>query len=129
MDLGLPDLGQPQSSEAPFVQEWELWGEEPTISLCEVRIEYRPGVPREFVDRPTKLAITDTLLDAAVLSRPLPPIHHQSSRLVDLTFYCPPPSHASNPSQKTDPKGPMYPLYLAATFLDAEDCKPQVSLP
>ena len=50
MDLGLPDLGQPQSSEAPFVQEWELWGEESTISLCEVRIEYRPGVPRESSD-------------------------------------------------------------------------------
>ncbi|TBU35719.1 hypothetical protein BD311DRAFT_783359 [Dichomitus squalens] len=107
MDLGLPvDLGQPQPSEAPFVQEWELWGEEPTISLCEVRIEYRPGVP-------------------PVLSRPLPPIHHPSSRLVDLTFYCPPPSHAPNPplsiAPKADPKGPQHPLYLAATFLDADD--------
>ncbi|KAI1794605.1 hypothetical protein LXA43DRAFT_1114337, partial [Ganoderma leucocontextum] len=105
MDLAL-ELVQPQPPELPFVSEWELWGEEPTISLCEVRIEYRAHVPPVF-------------------TRPLPPIHHPSSRLVNLVFYCPPPSHAPNPpmsvAPKADPKGPMYPLYLAATFLDFDD--------
>ena len=48
MDLGLSiDLGQPPS-ESPNITEWELWGEEQVISLCEIRIEARRGVPREF---------------------------------------------------------------------------------
>ena len=47
MDLGLTmDLDQ-SSSEGPFVAEWELWGEEQMISLCEVRIEARKNVPRK----------------------------------------------------------------------------------
>lgn len=45
MDLTL-DQFPPQLPELPFVPEWELWGEEPVISLCEVRIEFRPQVPR-----------------------------------------------------------------------------------
>ncbi len=132
MDLML-DLVQPQPSELPFVPEWELWGEEPVISLCEVRIEFRPHVPRESHDQTVMWTLRPDLgVCAAVLTRPLPPIHHPSSRLVNLTFYCPPPSHAPSPpmsvAPKVDPKGPMYPLYLAATFLDFDDCMFRLSI-
>ena len=45
MDLGLSmDLSQPQPVESPFTAEWEVWGEEQMITLCEVRVEFR-GAP------------------------------------------------------------------------------------
>ncbi len=48
LDLGLSlDMSQPLPPESPFLAEWELWGEESTISLCEVRLVYRIMVPRE----------------------------------------------------------------------------------
>lgn len=57
MDLTL-DLVQPQPSELPFVPEWELWGEEPIISLCEVRIEFRAQIPRMLLRSNSKVALT-----------------------------------------------------------------------
>ncbi|RPD66418.1 hypothetical protein L226DRAFT_530522 [Lentinus tigrinus ALCF2SS1-7] len=109
VNLGLSiDISQPQLLDSQFSHEWELWGEEHTISLCEVRLEYKPG---------TK----------PVLSRPLPPIYHPGS-LVDLVFYCPPPSRSARPSSsgsaKPDSKGPasnVRTLYLAATFFDPDE--------
>lgn len=50
-DLGLPlDVSQTQFLETSHAAEWEVWGEEQKISLCEVRIEYRGGQPRQFPD-------------------------------------------------------------------------------
>ena len=49
VDLGLTmDINQPQLLDSNLSHEWELWGEEQTISLCEIRIEYKPGTKREF---------------------------------------------------------------------------------
>ena len=44
MDLGFP-LNMPShldtvSSEASSSKDWELWGEEPSIELCEVQIHF-----------------------------------------------------------------------------------------
>ncbi|KAI0647318.1 hypothetical protein C8Q79DRAFT_908461 [Trametes meyenii] len=105
MDIGLQlDMSQLPPAESPFLAEWELWGEEPTISLTEVTIQYRFTAP-------------------PILTRPLPPIYHPTSRLVDLVFFCPPP-HINAPNIKSEPKvsgTEAHDLYLAATFLDTAD--------
>ncbi|KAI0807750.1 hypothetical protein C8Q74DRAFT_1379221 [Fomes fomentarius] len=98
-DLGLPlDVSQTQFSETSHAAEWEVWGEEQTILLCEVRIEYRGGQP-------------------PILSHALPPIYHPDSHLVDLVFHCPPPP----PGGKPESKAKVRSLSLVATFYDAED--------
>ncbi|KAI0333503.1 hypothetical protein GY45DRAFT_1319460 [Cubamyces sp. BRFM 1775] len=106
MDLGLSlDMAQPPAPDSPFVSEWELWGEELTINMCEVRLEYRPNV-------------------LPVVTRPLPPLYHPSAQLVDLAFYCPPPNQALSSPAKPNSKGPgtgTRSLYLTATFLDGGD--------
>ncbi|CDO73540.1 hypothetical protein BN946_scf185014.g10 [Trametes cinnabarina] len=103
VDLGLSlDMAQSPPSDAPLVSEWELWGEELTISLCEVRLEYRPGVP-------------------PVMTRPIPPLYHPSAQLADLAFYCPPPTNPIASPSKTDTTARPHTLYLAATFFDIGD--------
>ena len=125
MDLGLSlDMAQPPAPDSPFVSEWELWGEELTISMCEVRLEYRPGVSRKpTICASQTCAHRDVL---AVVTRPLPPLYHPSAQLVDLAFYCPPPNQANSSPAKPNSKGPgtgTRSLYLTATFLDGGDCK------
>ncbi|KAI0819541.1 hypothetical protein BC628DRAFT_1525877 [Trametes gibbosa] len=106
MDIGLSmEVAQPPP-DSPFLAEWELWGEECTISLCEVRVTYRYKIP-------------------PVVTHPLPPIYHRNSRLTDLVFVCPAPSQSDHaPGVKSEPKvsaSETQNLYLAATFLDTED--------
>lgn len=49
MDIGLSmEVAQPPP-DSPFLAEWELWGEECTISLCEVRVTYRYKIPRRLL--------------------------------------------------------------------------------
>lgn len=49
-DLGLSmDITQPNILDSPFVAEWEAWGEEQMISLCEVRVESRLNIPRRCI--------------------------------------------------------------------------------
>ncbi|KAI0372918.1 hypothetical protein BV20DRAFT_1014123 [Pilatotrama ljubarskyi] len=109
LDISLSlDMAQPPPPESPFLAEWELWGEELVVSLCEVRLEWRHAVP-------------------PVTSRPLPPIYHPSSQLVDLVFFCPPVPHPqASAASDTKPKpeassNDASRLYLAATFLDTGD--------
>ncbi|KAI0636718.1 hypothetical protein C8Q77DRAFT_1051073 [Trametes polyzona] len=109
MDLGLAlDITQPSSSQSPFLAEWESWGEESTISLCEVRLMYRVRIP-------------------PLVTRPLTPIYHPNARLADLVFFCPPPPPPNPPpppGTKPDSKGSnssTQTLYLAATFFDVGD--------
>ncbi|KAI0748585.1 hypothetical protein C8Q80DRAFT_1103764 [Daedaleopsis nitida] len=105
VDLGLTmDLSQPNPIDSPFVAEWEAWGEEQMISLCEVRVESRLNIP-------------------PVMSRPLPPIYHQSP-LIDMAFYCPYPHHSHPSPTKPESKNSashVRSLYLAATFFDPDD--------
>ncbi|KAH9857142.1 hypothetical protein C2E23DRAFT_375639 [Lenzites betulinus] len=104
LDLGLSiDVTQPPP-DSPFLAEWELWGEECTISLCEVHVTYRYKIP-------------------PVVTHPLPPIYHRSSRLTDLVFFCPASSHANQtPGVKPEPNtAGTQNLYLTATFLDTGD--------
>ncbi|KAI9057915.1 hypothetical protein FKP32DRAFT_1582820 [Trametes sanguinea] len=103
MDLGLSlDITQPPPPDTPFTSEWELWGEELTVSLSEVRLEYRPGIP-------------------PVMTRSLPPLYHPSAELVHLAFYCPPPTPSTASPSKSGPSIEPHTLYLAATFLDSGD--------
>ncbi|KAI8989685.1 hypothetical protein BD414DRAFT_484925 [Trametes punicea] len=104
MDLGISlDMSQPTlPSDTSLLAEWELWGEEPTISLCEVRLEHRPAVP-------------------PVMTRPLGPLCRPSAQLVDLVFFCPPPAPVTASPTKPGPGQEAHTLYLAATFLDSGD--------
>ncbi|EIW60130.1 uncharacterized protein TRAVEDRAFT_120124 [Trametes versicolor FP-101664 SS1] len=109
LDLGLSlDMSQPPPPESPFLAEWELWGEESTISLCEVLLVYRIMIP-------------------PLRTRPLPPIYHPNARLADLTFFCPTPPHINLPpptGTKPEMKPPgagVHNLYLVASFLDTGD--------
>ena len=112
MDLGLSMDLTPPHPESAASAEWEMWGEEPTILICEVSIETRRGPTRERASAMLKMKWLKHCL--AVLTRPLPGISHPCSRLVDMSFYCPPPP-------APDAKEP-HTLHLVATFSEPDDC-------
>ncbi|KAJ7774920.1 hypothetical protein B0H16DRAFT_1362208 [Mycena metata] len=70
MDLTLPLNLEIPSSEPDLVIEWDTWGEESSIELCEVRLDF----------------------DGMVLSTtPLSPVHGSELGLTNLTFVSTPP--------------------------------------
>ncbi|PCH37980.1 hypothetical protein WOLCODRAFT_64515 [Wolfiporia cocos MD-104 SS10] len=103
MDLHM-SIGMP--SEAPFSPEWESWGEETTINVCEINVSWKNGW-------------------CAVVSRPISQIHDASGHLTDLLFVTLPPSIPSAPSTPRSPrKGANVDTtarYLIASFLDFGD--------
>ncbi|KZT70141.1 hypothetical protein DAEQUDRAFT_810869 [Daedalea quercina L-15889] len=72
MPLDINDVGP--SYEVPLTPEWDLWGEDSMINLCEVRMSMK-------------------LVMKGVLARPLPPIPCPSHHLTDLQFISVPPSN------------------------------------
>ncbi|KAH9945890.1 uncharacterized protein BXZ73DRAFT_86136 [Epithele typhae] len=95
MDLSIGmDISQPPTESSPY-PEWDLWGEEQTISICEVRIEYRATLP------------------VTVMTRPLTSIAHPGARLADLVFCCS-PIPQSQPESRPN-------LTLVATYYDVGD--------
>ncbi|OBZ75805.1 hypothetical protein A0H81_04305 [Grifola frondosa] len=102
------DMSNPSTpSENVFTTEWELWGEEPTIHVCEVQLDPREGIP--------------------IVTRPLSPLSPGSTHLAELSFFCQPPlrSPGSNSKgMKKDSKEASIDkggLYLIAGFLDPGD--------
>ncbi|KAJ7940556.1 hypothetical protein B0H13DRAFT_1938690 [Mycena leptocephala] len=94
MNLTLPLTLEMPSSEPELAIEWETWGEDSSIELCEVRLDF----------------------DGMVISTvPLPALHGFELGLTNLTFI-PSPPHAQDvigSSQEI--------LYLAASYLDFGD--------
>ncbi|KIK08291.1 hypothetical protein K443DRAFT_672780 [Laccaria amethystina LaAM-08-1] len=77
---------------ADLCNDWETWGEESSIELCEVQIEFNGTT-------------------MALATRPLSPPDQSDGKLSSLTF-------VAAPSEGAEEKGK---LYLAATYLDFED--------
>ncbi|KAL4251734.1 hypothetical protein ABKN59_004474 [Abortiporus biennis] len=114
MGLGLapnfPDMSS--TSEDVLFDEWESWGDESTIDLCEVAID------------------TNGVL-MIVRTKPLPSIFQSGSCLTDLSFFSIPPELPvlASPTATKDPRrqnkeSPFEKkgqLYLTASFIDCED--------
>ncbi|TFY63286.1 hypothetical protein EVJ58_g3346 [Rhodofomes roseus] len=82
MPLDINDVGP--SYEVPLTPEWDLWGEDSMINVCEVRLSMK-------------------VTSRAILTRPLSPIPCPNHHLTDLTFISVPPS-----------KGPPKPYLTAS---------------
>ncbi|KAJ7632699.1 hypothetical protein FB45DRAFT_866294 [Roridomyces roridus] len=94
MNLSMP-LNLEAELDSPI--EWENWGEESTIELCEIRLRF----DGEFM---------------GITSTPLPPVHGPDSGLSTLAFVSPPPPPKSDPADT-----PQKIIYLAASYLDFGD--------
>ncbi|KAJ7109456.1 hypothetical protein C8R44DRAFT_986432 [Mycena epipterygia] len=96
MNLTLPlDLEIP-SSEPDLAIEWETWGEDSSIELCEVRLDFDGN-----------LMVMSAL--------PLAPLYGSGLGLTNLTFVSPPPTSPDVPEVAQGS------LYLAASYLDFGD--------
>ncbi|KAJ7095311.1 hypothetical protein B0H15DRAFT_967571, partial [Mycena belliarum] len=97
MNLALPLNLEMPSSEPELAIEWENWGEESSIELCEVRLDF------------------DANHSMVISASPLPPVHGPGTGLTNLIFISAPPSplDAIENSQGT--------VYLAASYLDFGD--------
>ncbi|KAJ7111538.1 hypothetical protein C8R43DRAFT_1159517 [Mycena crocata] len=95
MNLGLPLTLDSISSDAEFPIEWENWGEESFIELCEVRLDFDG-------------------LAMMMSARPLPPLYGSGLGVANLTFVPTPPSPDNT-------EAPPVALYLAASYLDFGD--------
>ncbi|KAJ7774497.1 hypothetical protein DFH07DRAFT_732775 [Mycena maculata] len=96
MNLALPLNLEMPSSEPESPIEWDNWGEDSCIELCEVRISYDS-------------------FNIVMSTMPLPPIHGPCMGLTNLTFISTPPSPRDvTEMAQTD-------TYLAASYLDFGD--------
>ncbi|KAI0928422.1 hypothetical protein AcV5_005998 [Taiwanofungus camphoratus] len=104
LDLPLDVMHYSLYPENLLSPEWELWGEESIIHLCEVRLNFK-AIP-------------------SLATKPLQPISYASPHLTDLIFVSKPPTYNSNSPRKDSGKGPDgtgFPkgnLYLIACFVD-----------
>ncbi|EMD37984.1 hypothetical protein CERSUDRAFT_113104 [Gelatoporia subvermispora B] len=105
MGLGLPlEMAHGSAADDPFASEWDMWGEDPTIQLCEVHLDYK-NVPR-------------------LVTKPINPLLDTPAQLAEFRFvYEPPMSPLASPTK--DPrklaKGIESGPFLVATFLDFGD--------
>ncbi|KZT09518.1 uncharacterized protein LAESUDRAFT_508521 [Laetiporus sulphureus 93-53] len=100
VDMELPiDISQPGPSHhsAPSL-EWETWGEEPMIRLCEVKLSFK-------------------LSSLGVTTTPLPPIVDTGEHLYDLVFLSIPPQ-LDNASGSNTSKANEGHRHLAVIFHD-----------
>ncbi|KII88403.1 hypothetical protein PLICRDRAFT_41563 [Plicaturopsis crispa FD-325 SS-3] len=85
MDLGIPMDTMTQTSSdssdpiASSSTEWESWGEESVIELCEVRLNFDGD-------------------SMSLATNPLPSIRHNAADMSDLAFICTPPLQTPAPA-------------------------------
>ncbi|OCH92234.1 hypothetical protein OBBRIDRAFT_773705 [Obba rivulosa] len=108
MSLGTPlEMAHNSATDDPYAPEWEMWGEDSTIQLCEVHLDHKGA---------TRLA-----------TKPIAPLSDARLQLADLVFVCEPPgSPLASPTK--DPRklaraaeNEKSRPYLVATFLDFGD--------
>ncbi|KAJ6596973.1 hypothetical protein DFH09DRAFT_1133278 [Mycena vulgaris] len=99
MNLGLPLNLEMPSSEPDLAIDWETWGEDSSIELCEVRLDF------------------DVNSMMVMSAMPLPPLHGRDLGLTNLAFISTPPS----PPDERATEVPRGVLYLAASYLDFGD--------
>jgi hypothetical protein len=115
MNLSLPLNLEMPSSEPELAIDWETWGEDSVIELCEVRLEFDAS---PSMGEHRSLVVRQHYSIMPVMSAmPLPPLHGPGLGLTNLTFVSTPPSP---PGVTEIPPGVMY---LAASYLDFGDCK------
>ncbi|KAF8212153.1 hypothetical protein K438DRAFT_1806059 [Mycena galopus ATCC 62051] len=94
MNLNLPLALEMPSLEPEVAIEWETWGEDSCIELCEVRLDWE---------------------GMAISTVPLPALHGFEQSLANLMFIPIPPNPSSVMESSLDN------LYLAASYLDFGD--------
>ncbi|KAH7913732.1 hypothetical protein BJ138DRAFT_1145401 [Hygrophoropsis aurantiaca] len=108
-DLKMP-TPVPPPDEGPAMIDWETWGEESTIDLCEVKL---------------KFDAIQMLMN--LISNPLPPLHCPPEKLTNLLFVSTPPFRSDPSSPRKDKTSlrnhppELASTYLVATFLDFGD--------
>ncbi|KAJ7343408.1 hypothetical protein DFH08DRAFT_962517 [Mycena albidolilacea] len=109
LHLNLP-LTLEMPPEPELAIEWETWGEDSCIELCEVRIDWEA-----MGTHPVSAANSVQHYIPTIFTTPLPALHGFEQNLANLTFIPTPP----NPSgvMESSPDN----LYLAASYLDFGD--------
>lgn len=130
LDLSLDITQSTLSSDILAPSEWELWGEDSNVNLCEVHLHITPSAFSEFslilYLRPVS-SNRRYFLDLVV--RPLPPITCLDRHVTDLSFFpgYSPASFVSASKEQTSidehkefrKRG----MYLCASCIDFGDCK------
>lgn len=113
MNLALPLNLEMSSSEPESPIEWDNWGDESSIELCEVRLNFDGNLMGEH--QTAARDFHDTILGLSTM--PLPPLQGPNLGLTNLAFISTPPTP---PEVAEAPQGV---IYLAASYLDFGDCK------
>ncbi|KAJ7449889.1 hypothetical protein FB451DRAFT_1052547, partial [Mycena latifolia] len=113
MNLALPLNLEMPSSEPELAIDWENWGEDSSIELCEVRLDFDVNSSMGVYYSTFRIEryYNDTLVMSAI---PLPPLHGPGLGLTNLTFISAPPL----PWEASELQGTVY---LAASYLDFGD--------
>ncbi|KAF7338233.1 hypothetical protein MVEN_02048500 [Mycena venus] len=116
MNLTLPLTLEIPSSEPELATEWETWGEESCIELCEVRLDWE-GMAVHPIPTPTPTPTPNSAQTyiPAVSTAPLPALQGFELGLANLTFI-PTPTNPSGVMESSPDT-----LYLAASYLDFGD--------
>ncbi|KAJ7235441.1 hypothetical protein B0H12DRAFT_1027447 [Mycena haematopus] len=110
MNLTLPLSLDMPSLEPEFGIEWETWGEDSCIELCEVRLDWE-GMGMH------QISLLDSVKHCipVISTVPLPTLHGFEQSLANLTFIPIPPKPSGVVESSPDN------LYLAASYLDFGD--------
>ncbi|TFK42513.1 hypothetical protein BDQ12DRAFT_676334 [Crucibulum laeve] len=112
MDIDVPIALQPTTDSAP--SDWDTWGEEQFIDLCEIQFKHYP------------IALGYDGMQIGLFTNPLPPLPYPGKCLTDLLFVCTPPGPSSpsemkSPSLQKRSESEKGKIYLAISHLDFED--------
>ena len=112
------DLATPFASQGfPDLSDWEHWGEEPIIDLCEVRLGFNGFSLRKLLSEiPSGTCSSSLPLDLS--STPLPPIFCQSSHLSKLMIL--PGGPRVDSSTDAASRAPMYLVVFQDDYGDCE---------
>jgi hypothetical protein len=137
MSLSLSlDLSQPSPPDPIPSVEWEAWGEEATIDLCEVQLGF-DGTSISTVASLLEMTIVLTHIISGISTIPLPPLYHSSGlQLSQLSFVCGPPPYPNPAKSPTSMKivkttnrtsetqvEDQGQIYLVASFIDFGNCE------
>ncbi|KAF7969889.1 hypothetical protein HWV62_25615 [Athelia sp. TMB] len=121
MDISLSmDANQPVDADSTLSNEWETWGHEPIIDLCEVQVGFDGNYICELIPFAVEAQADSEL---ALTSRKLAPIRHEyGAEISNLKFVCTPPSVSNGESsQSADHVAEKGQVSLLAAFLNFDN--------
>lgn len=116
------DANQPVDADSTLSNEWETWGHEPIIDLCEVQVGFDGNYICELIPFAVEAQADSEL---ALTSRKLAPIRHEyGAEISNLKFVCTPPTVSNGESsQSADHVAEKGQVSLLAAFLNFDNCE------